>query len=105
ARLVAFRRDFQYLGVGVLGLGVLGEFERGVRNDNPGGTPDRPIRGRIFIDDALVGLDGGLLVLHLVQVIGRRSENRRSVLVLRECVGKLERAHDRIALDGALLLL
>ena len=89
----------------MLGLRVLGEFERGVRNDNPGGTPDCRIRARIFIDDALVGLDGGLVILHFVHVIGGRSENRRSVLILRECVGKLERACDRIALDGVLLLL
>ena len=55
ARLVAFRRDRQHLGVGVLGLRVLGELERAVRNDNPRGTPDGRVRARIGIDDALGG--------------------------------------------------
>ncbi len=89
----------------MLGLRVLGELERAMRNHNPRGTPDRRRCARILIDDALVGLDGSLVVLHLVHVIGGRSENRRGVFVLRECVGKFERACDGIALDGVLLLL
>ncbi len=105
ARLVALRRDRQHLGVGVLGLRVLGELERAVRNDNPRGAPDGRLRARIVIDDALGGLDGGAVVLHLVQVIGGRSQDRRGLFVLRERVGKFERACDRIALDGVLLLL
>ena len=76
-----------------------------MRNHNPRGTPDRRRCARILIDDALVGLDGSLVVLHLVHVIGGRSENRRGVFVLRECVGKFERACDGIALDRVLLLL
>ena len=50
-------------------------------------------------------VDGGAVVLHLVQVIGGRSQDRRGLFVLRERVGKFERACDRIALDGILLLL
>src|SRR5437870_4502124 len=76
-----------------------------MRNHNPRGTPDRRRCARILIDDALVSLDGSLVVLHLVHVIGGRSEDRRGVFVLRECVGKFERACDGIALDGVLLLL
>src|SRR5712692_880235 len=89
----------------MLGLWVLGELERAMRNHNPRGTPDRRLCARILIDDALVSLDGSLVVLHLVHVIGGRSEDRRGVFVLRECVGKFERACDGIALDGVLLLL
>src|SRR6266436_5169516 len=76
-----------------------------MRNYNPRGTPDRRRCARILIDDALVGLDGSLVVLHLIHVIGGRSEDDRGVFVLRECVGKFERACDGIALDGVLLLL
>ena len=105
ARLVALRRDRQHLGVGVFGLRVLGEFERAVRNHNPRGTPDGRLRARILIDHALVGLDGGAVVLHLVHVIGGRSEDRRGLFVRREGVGEFERACDRIVLDGVLLFL
>src|SRR5262249_57398236 len=41
----------------------------------------------------------------LVQVIGGSSEDRCGMFVLRECVGKFERARDCIVLDGVLLLL
>src|SRR5947207_638797 len=105
ARPVALRRDRQHLGVGMLGLRVLGEFERAMRNHNPCGTPDRRLSSRILIDQALVGLDGGLVVLHLVHVIGGRSEDRRGMFVLREGVGEFERACDGIVFDGVLLFL
>src|SRR5262249_61129798 len=78
---------------------------RAMRNHNPCGTPDRRLCARILINEALVSLDGGLVVLHLVHVIGGRSEDWRGMFVLRKCVGKLERACDRIAFDGVLLLL
>ena len=89
----------------MFGLGVLAELERAVRNDNPGGTPEGQLRARIGVDDALGGVDGGAIVLHLVQVIGGRSQDRRGLCVVRERVGKFERACDRIVLDGVPLLL
>ena len=104
ARLVVLRRDCEHLGVGALGLRILLEFERTVRNDNPGGAPDGRVRAWIRIDDSLGGVDGGAVVLHLVHVIGGRSQDRRGVFVFRKCVGKFERACDRLALDGILLL-
>src|SRR5882757_8052420 len=55
-----------------------------MRNHNPCGTPDRRRCARILIDDALVGLDGSLVVLHLIHVIGGRSEDDRGVFVLRK---------------------
>ena len=53
------------------------------------------LRARIVVDDALGGRDGGAVVLHLVQVVGGRAQDRRGVLVLRERVGEPERASRR----------
>src|SRR5262249_32719777 len=78
-RVVAFRRDRQHLRVGFFGLRVLGEFERTVRNHNPCGASDGRPRARIFIDNALGGGDGGTKVLHLVLIIGSRSQDRRGL--------------------------
>src|SRR5215472_1001639 len=69
-RRVGLWRDRQHLGVGVLGLRVVGELERTMRNHNPRGAPDGRLCAWILIDEALVGLDGSLVVLHLVHVTG-----------------------------------
>ena len=76
----------------VVGLRVVGEFERAVRNHNPRGAPDARLRAGILVDDALGGRDGGAEVLHLVLVIGGRSQDRRGLFVLREGVGKFQRS-------------
>ena len=74
-----------------------------MRNDNPCRAPERRVRPRIGIDDALGGIDGGAVVLHLIHVVGSRSQYRGGLFVLRERIGKLERACDRIALDLVLV--
>src|SRR4029434_9673728 len=84
---------------------VLGELERAVRNDNPRRASDGHVRAGIGVDETLGGRDGGAVVLHLIHVIGRRTQDRRGMLVVRKCVGKFERACNRIALDGLLLVL
>ncbi len=76
-----------------------------MRNHNPRGAPDGHLRARIFIDNALGGGDGGAKVLHLVLVIGGRSQDRCGLCVGRERVGKFDRACDRIVLDGVQILL
>ena len=88
----------------MLRLRVLGKLERAVRNDNPRRTTDGRLRARIVIDDALRRLDRRAVLLHFVHVISGRPEDVRGVFVLRERVGKFERACDRIALGDILLL-
>ncbi len=89
----------------MLGLRVLSELERAVRDDNPRGAPDGCFGSGVGIDDALSGRDGGAVVLHLVQVIGGPFQDRRSLFGFGECVGELDRACDRGVLDGIELLL
>ena len=105
ARLVVLRRRRQDLRVGVLGLRVLGELERAVRHDDPRGAPDAGFSAGIGVDDALGGRDGGGVVLHLVQVVGGRSQDRGGLFVLRERVGEFDRAGDCIVLDDVQLRL
>src|SRR5215469_18112989 len=69
ARLVILGCDRQHLGVCLLGLRVLSELERAVRNDNPRGATDGPFRIWIVIDEALRRLDRWTVVLHFVHVI------------------------------------
>ena len=104
-RRVALRRDRQHLRVAFFGLRVRGEFERTVRNHNPCGASDAHLRARIFINNTLGGAHGGAKVLHLVLVIGGRSQDRCGLCVGRERVSKFDRACDRIVLDGVQILL
>src|SRR5207248_9233567 len=91
-------------GVGPLGLRVLGELERAVRNDNPRRAADSRLRTWIAIDEPLCRLDRRTVILHFVHVVGGCPEDLCGVFVLREGVSKFERACDRIAFDDILLL-
>ena len=102
-RRISFGDGREGLGVGALRGGILRELERAVRHDDPGGAAHGGLRRRIVVEDAARGGDGGGVVLHLVQVIGRRGDDHRSLLVVRECVGESERARDRIARHRAAL--
>ena len=66
------------------------------------GSPDRPADSRRSAGwpVAIARVE----LLHLVQVVDRRAEHRRGVLVLRELLDEAQRARDRVALDRLLLL-
>src|SRR5262249_12951714 len=112
-RRIALRRERQNLTVSSLGLRVVGELERAVRNNDPGGAADLRSGAWIGINDPLSETDSGAVVFHLVRVIGRCSKDCRRFLMVRNRVGKLEPTGDHSALycvplviiDGGIQLL
>jgi hypothetical protein len=90
--LVLFVRELQHARVCLLGLRELARLEAGMGDHRPGSASDRRVGRRIGVDQLEAGSDRWLEVPHAVQVVDRRAEHGRRVLVVRERFDEPERA-------------
>ena len=76
----------------MLGIRVLGQVDRRVRDDHPGRTGQRLVGIRVTRDQLARRLDGQRQVFHLVQVVRRGAKHLRRLFVVLEGLGKAQRA-------------
>ncbi len=83
ALLVVLRRQREDLDVGLLGLRVLGELQRRVRQHRVGRAAQGRLAARIALDQLLRRRDRRPEVLHAIQVVRGRAEHGRGLLMAR----------------------
>jgi hypothetical protein len=88
--LVIHRREREHLDVGLLGLRVLGELQRGMRHDREGLAAQLGFGTRIALDQLLRRGYARPEVLHGVQIVRGRAEHGWRLLVRGEGIGEPE---------------